>query len=93
MSDRGKIGEFKFEGDDPGLGDLFPPLPHPYEWRFLAGGRVKHAVNTSVHSVVAVCGVSVWTFWNWCGTGSWREGVTLGGLPDCKKCSRALGLG
>ena len=70
-------------------------LPYPYEWRYIQGGKVRHAVNNGggvFASAVAVCGQDAISGILWMGSGSWQESVTLGGLPDCKRCVRAMGL-
>ena len=63
-----------------------PELSPAYDWRATAGGGRKHVVNTASKHVAALCGVSVWTFDRWYGTGSQKEYEKLEQLDPCKSC-------
>lgn len=58
-----------------------------YPWRYVPGRRasVSHAL-TSVTAPVSMCGVWVWHWSAWLGTGSQDEYDRVEGLPRCKRC-------
>ena len=58
-------------------------------WRYLPKGRVRHALRDSGYST-ALCGIGVWVFSQWLGTGSQREYERVEELPECKRCAREL---
>lgn len=59
-----------------------------FEWRYLPGGNVTHAL-TYAAARVAVCGTGpVWHAPDWYGTGSQTEYERAAGLPRCKRCVR-----
>jgi hypothetical protein len=65
-----------------------------YEWRYLHGGRVTHALNEP-SSAVAICGVGpVWfaPAYAWYGTGSQVEYERARDMAKCKRCLRKLGV-
>lgn len=64
-------------------------IPH-YEWRYLHGGRVAHALRVA-GDAVAVCGVdNGWWGW-WYGTGTQDEYERVAQLPRCQRCVKIGG--
>jgi hypothetical protein len=63
-------------------------LPDVLEWRYVAGGRVVHALDRVGDrlSIMAVCGTAPWGAAYWMGTGSQAEYVKAERLPYCKRC-------
>lgn len=61
------------------------------EWRYLPGGKVKHALTDTSHAGAA-CGVSAWGPAWWHGTGTQLEYETVEALRPRKTCCRRLGL-
>lgn len=64
------------------------------EWRYLAGGRVIHALPRRGGDLawVARCGVSPRWGGDWWGTGAQAEYETVQRLPMCRRCLARLGL-
>lgn len=67
------------------MGDVVDRLSGPYEWRYVAGGTVAHALRR-VGDASAMCGVTRLPASSWHGTGSQDEYETAAALPGCEKC-------
>lgn len=65
-----------------------------YEWRYLHGNKVKHAVaakNVPVEQYdVSYCGRGPRLWFDWFGTGDQEERDKLERLPECKLCINFL---
>jgi hypothetical protein len=60
-----------------------------YEWMFIYGGRVSHALSTATgRPSAAECGV----YGNWHGTGSQKERDKAAELPKCKRCTIKINM-
>lgn len=60
------------------------------EWRYLPGGKVKHALSYPA-AAVAICGTGpAWyaAVYGWYGTGTQTEYETAAALPRCRRCVR-----
>lgn len=57
-----------------------------FEWRYLSGGVVKHALR-SAEQAVALCGAAPWLSRYWYGTGSQQECETLQALRPGMRCA------
>lgn len=58
-------------------------------WRYLRGGKVKHAVGQGVSGWVervSDCGVGLDLFDDWRGTGNQEEYEEVARRPACKRC-------
>ena len=65
-------------------------------WRYLPGGRVRHALPTWHHDPVghparALCGLETFRAQDWWGTGSWQEYEAVGTRRECRRCTAQLG--
>lgn len=55
-------------------------------WRYIPGGKVKHALAYAEQKVAA-CGASPgWWSAGWYGTGSQTECEELAARPPCRRC-------
>jgi hypothetical protein len=63
-------------------------------WRYLDGGRCRHAVPQWTHHVGhaprAVCGLETFRAEDWHGSGSQVEYETATSLPECRRCVARL---
>jgi len=76
----------------PAVGDAVDRLGGPYEWRYVAGGIVVHALRRA-GDAGAMCGVTRLPASSWRGTGSQAEYETAAALPVCEKCAAMVAGG
>lgn len=66
-----------------------------WQWRYLWGAEVRHAVRRHPHPVsdriLSACGVGPWHVTDWWGDQSLKQVRILAGLRVCRRCDAQLG--
>lgn len=65
-----------------------------FEWRYVVGGTVKHALSRNAIGAVAFeaeCGLAPGWWRPWLGSGTQIEHDVADALPRCKRCVARIG--